>query len=133
MSLLRVCAITCDCYPDDPLVRRTAEAAASAGYDYHVICSMKAGQSEYEVFKGVHVHRITRSKGKPMGRISGMPLGTMLWLWSIFAFQAFGRVARLHLKQKFDVVHVHNMPDFLVFAALIPKMSGARVILHVQD
>lgn len=127
MSPVRVCAITCDGYPLDPLVRRTAEAAASAGHDYHVICSTKKGQPKYEAFNGVHVHRM------PLGRISAKPVGTTLVLWSIFAVLAFEKVARLHFKLKFNVVHVHNMPDFLVFAALIPKLFGARVILHVQD
>src|SRR5579859_1399568 len=135
MSLLHVCAITSDCYPEDPLVRRTAEAAQRAGYDYHVICSMSEGEKKYEVFNGVHIHRILISKanGEPLGRISGKPLVVMLCLWSIFALLALGNVARLHLKLKFDVVHVHNMPDFYVFAAFVPKLFGARVILHVQD
>ena len=136
MSTVRVCAITCDCYPEDPLVRRTAEAAArAAGIEYHVLCSQKEGQSEYEVFNGVHVHRIAlrSSQGKPLGRITGKPLGTTLWLWSRFAISAFRRVARLHSRLKFDVVHVHNLPDFLVFSALVPKLAGARIILGVQD
>jgi len=30
-------------------------------------------------------------------------------------------------------VHVHNMPDVLVFAALFPKLYGARVILDLHD
>ena len=127
MASVRVCAITCDGYPQDPLVRRTAEAAASAGYDYHVICSTKKGQKKYELFNGVHIHRM------PLGRISARPLGSMLALWSIFAIVACVKVARLHLKTRFDVVHVHNLPDFLAFAALVPKLCGARVILHVQD
>ena len=134
MSLVRVCAITCDCYPDDPLVRRTAEAA-SAGCDYHVICSMKEGQSRYELFNGVHVHRmvVKGRNGKPIGRIAWLPFGPTLLLWSIFTFLAALKVARLHLRLHFDVVHVHNMPDFLVFSAIVPKALGARVILHVQD
>lgn len=135
MSSVRACAITCDCYPDDPLVKRTAEAAARAGWEYHVICSMKEGQQRYELFNGVHVHRISirRFNGKPLGRITAMPLGTTLVLWSMFACLAFAKVARLHFALPFDVVHVHNLPDFLVFAALVPKVRGARVILHIQD
>ena len=135
LESVRVCAITCDCYPEDPLVRRTAEAAARAGCDYHVICSMKEGQEKYAVFNGVHVHRILikGKKGKPLGRITARPFGAMLALWSIFAFLAFAKVARLHLKLKFKVVHVHNMPDFLAFAALVPKLLGAQIILHIQD
>ena len=38
MISLRVCAITFDWYPFDVLVRRTAEAAADAGYQVDVIC-----------------------------------------------------------------------------------------------
>jgi glycosyltransferase involved in cell wall biosynthesis len=135
LSSVCVCAITCDCYPEDPLVRRTAEAAAHAGCDYHVICSMKEGEKKHEVFNGVHVHRILMrgNKGKPLGRITAMPFGRTIVLWSIFAFLASAKVAWLHLKLKFKVVHVHNLPDFLAFAALVPKLLGAQVILHIQD
>lgn len=135
MRSVRVCAITCDCYPDDPLVRRTAEAAASAGYEYHVVCSMRDAQPSYEVCNGVHVHRIAipRLNGAPIGRISGMPLGTTIVLWSIFSLFAFVTVTRLDAKLKFNLVHAHNMPDFIVFAGIVPKLRGARIILHVQD
>jgi glycosyltransferase involved in cell wall biosynthesis len=30
-------------------------------------------------------------------------------------------------------VHVHNMPDVLVFSALAPKVLGAKVILDLHD
>jgi glycosyltransferase involved in cell wall biosynthesis len=39
----------------------------------------------------------------------------------------------LHLRTRYDVIHVHNMPDFLVFAALIPRLLGAKVILDIHD
>src|SRR5215469_10661958 len=132
---IRVCAITCDCYPDDPLVRRTAEAAAGAGHEYHVVCSMRAGQTGYELCNGVHVHRIAipRLDGAPLGRISGMPLGITLVLWTVFTVLAFVKIAALHARFRFNVVHAHNMPDFIVFAGLIPKLCGAGVILHIQD
>lgn len=135
MSLARVCAITCDCYPADPLVRRTAESAARAGHEYHVICSQDVGQSPFEIYNGVQIHRIYMpgGHGKPLGRITANPFGRTVLLWSIFMFLAALKVARLHLSKRFDVIHVHNFPDFLVFAALVPKVLGAKVILHVQD
>lgn len=135
MRSVRVCAITCDCYPDDPLVRRTAEAAVSAGYEYHVVCSMRDAQPNYEVCNEVHVHRIAipRLTGAPVGRISGMPLGTTIVLWCVFVLFAFAKVTRLDAKLKFNLVHAHNLPDFLVFAGILPKLRGARIILHVQD
>lgn len=40
---------------------------------------------------------------------------------------------RRSLRKRYDFVHVHNMPDFLVFSALIPKLQGARIILDLHD
>jgi glycosyltransferase involved in cell wall biosynthesis len=42
-------------------------------------------------------------------------------------------ITRLHLKHAYGVIHVHNMPDFLVFCALLPRLLGAKIILEVQD
>jgi glycosyltransferase involved in cell wall biosynthesis len=35
--------------------------------------------------------------------------------------------------RRYDVIHIHNMPDVLVFAALIPKLFGTKVILDLHD
>jgi glycosyltransferase involved in cell wall biosynthesis len=127
MSFLRVCAITFDMYPFDVLVRRTAEAAVKAGYASDVICLREPGQKAYEVCDGVHIYRI------PMYRSFGRSLPFTVLEWCCFLVLAGLVVTRLHLKQAYNVIHVHNMPDFLVFSALIPKLLGAKVILEVQD
>ncbi len=127
MSSLRICAITYDYYPFDTLLRRTAEAIASSGHEYHVICSTDESRKKFEVFNGVHIHYA------PIRRMSEKPLGLMLLSWGIFLFLALIKIAQLHFQQRFHVVHVHNIPDFLVFAALIPKMFGSQIILEVQD
>jgi glycosyltransferase involved in cell wall biosynthesis len=36
-------------------------------------------------------------------------------------------------KRQIDIIHVHNMPDFLVFSALIPRMLGCKLILDIHD
>ncbi|MGE3310753.1 MAG: glycosyltransferase, partial [Limisphaerales bacterium] len=35
--------------------------------------------------------------------------------------------------RQFDVIHVHNVPDFLVFAAWAARRRGSRVILDLHD
>ncbi len=42
-------------------------------------------------------------------------------------------VTWLYFKNRYDIIHVHNMPDFLVFCTLIPKLFGARIILDIHD
>lgn len=50
-----------------------------------------------------------------------------------FFILLFFKLSALHLKKRYTTVHIHNMPNFLVFAALIPKLMGARLILDVHD
>jgi hypothetical protein len=44
-----------------------------------------------------------------------------------------GQLARPALRRRPDVVQVHNPPDFLVSAALLPEALGARVVLDIHD
>jgi glycosyltransferase involved in cell wall biosynthesis len=50
-----------------------------------------------------------------------------------FFILSFFSVTTLHLKRRYSVVQAHNLPDFLVFAALVPKLMGARLILDLHD
>ena len=127
MRPIRIVSITYDFYPFDIRVRRMAEAAADAGYEMHVICLRDTGEAAHEVCGNVITHRVpfTRAYGEPLLRaITG-------WLW--FTLLAAIVVGWQHLRHPYDIVIAHNMPDFLVFAALIPRLFGARVILDVQD
>ena len=54
-------------------------------------------------------------------------------LYLTFTLLALFSCAKLYFQSHIKVVHVHNMPDFLVFAALIPRLFGCKVILDVHD
>ena len=56
-----------------------------------------------------------------------------LLCWVGFLVLATVAVTWTHLRQSFDVIVAHNMPDFLVFAGLLPKLLGAKVVLDLQD
>ena len=43
------------------------------------------------------------------------------------------RLAWRHFRHRYDLIHVHNMPDFLVFAAWFPRLTGTKVILDIHD
>src|SRR5437588_544209 len=53
--------------------------------------------------------------------------------YSVFLLSAFFLLALRSLTRRFDLIHVHNMPDLLVFSALVPKLLGAKVILDLHD
>ncbi|MFI5272558.1 MAG: glycosyltransferase family 4 protein [Ktedonobacterales bacterium] len=127
MSTIRVAAVTYDYYPFDVRVRRLAEAAADAGCDMDVICLRGPGEQARETYNGVHVYRLALNRG--FGR--ALPLTVLAWV--VFMLRAGALLTWLHLRRRYDVIHVHNMPDFLVFAGLLPRALGAKVILDVQD
>lgn len=114
-------------YPSDPRPRRAAEAMVEAGMEVDLLCLSESPDSPREEFvRGVRVFRL------PMQRRRGSRLN-YLWQYGRFFFSSLWFLTRRGLRWKYDVVHVHNMPDFLAFAALIPKLRGARVILDLHD
>ncbi len=127
MSPVRVATITFDFYPLDPRVRRLAEAAVDAGYRVDVICLRQPHEARFEVYSGVRIYRV------PMNRGFGRPLPITLLAWCWFLLLAGVTVTWLHLRYAYDVIHVHNMPDFLVFSTVLPRLFGAKIILDVQD
>ena len=119
-------------YPIDPRVRREAEALVSAGYDVDVVCLRRTGQPDQaiepptETINGVHVHRL------PLERKRGSRL-RYFFEYTVLTLLGSVKLARLHLSHRFRVVHIHNMPDFLVVAGLLPKWTGAKLLLDVHD
>lgn len=123
----RACMIVHSHYPADPRVRREAESLLADGWAVDVICLRDPGEKPREECAGATVYRI------PVTRHRASGLAVYLWEYLLFFFAASFRVTALHLRRRYDVVQAHNMPDFLVFAAAIPRLLGARVVLDIHD
>jgi glycosyltransferase involved in cell wall biosynthesis len=50
-----------------------------------------------------------------------------------FLFSSAWKLTWMHIRKPYDVIHVHSLPDFMVFAALAPRLLGAGVILDIHD
>src|SRR5215470_6897122 len=120
MSSMRIATITFDCYPFEPRALRLVQAAVDADHWVDVICLRRSQQKRCEVDGGVSIYRM------PMSRRFGLALPITVLYWCCFLLLAAATVTWLHLKHAYDVIVVHNMPDFLVFSALLPKLLGAR-------
>jgi glycosyltransferase involved in cell wall biosynthesis len=124
---LRVCHVAYTFYENDNRVIRYAEALADRGHQVDVIALRRPGQSKIEQLRGVTIHRIQRRV------VTERSVWVYLFkLLSFFARSTLRLTAR-QLRRRYDLIHVHNVPDFLVFAAIAPKLMGARVILDVHD
>jgi glycosyltransferase involved in cell wall biosynthesis len=116
-------------YRTDNRVIRYAEALTGRGDTVDVL-SIKwdACLPAVETIGRVRVHRIQERYGKNEKSKSGHLLPLLK-----FCLRAGVYLTRQHLRQRYDLIHVHNIPDFLVFAAWLPKLTGAKIILDVHD
>jgi glycosyltransferase involved in cell wall biosynthesis len=128
MPSLHICTITFDKFPFEGRSLRQVEAAIRAGHQVDVICPRQGQDEKFEIYRDIHIYRL------PIRRsYEGSSFLSSIYLWCWFLLLAAVKVTHLHFKNRFDVVHVHNMPDFLVFAALVPRLLGTKIILDVQD
>jgi glycosyltransferase involved in cell wall biosynthesis len=121
----RICSVAYTHYRSDPRVRREAEALAQRGDSVTVLALREQGRPHTEVVDGVRVI------GFPISRHRGQ--GQARYVTSYAQF--FGRVAA-HLTRRprsYDLIHVHSLPEAMVFAAVAPKFSGRSVLLDVHD
>lgn len=124
---LRVCHLAYTFYEADNRVIRYAEAFAERGHQVEVIALRRPGQARQGDARGVRVFRIQRRSVTE--RRSWTYLAKILW----FFIQSAVLLSLLQLRRRYDIVHVHNVPDFLVFAAAVPKLMGSRIILDIHD
>jgi glycosyltransferase involved in cell wall biosynthesis len=113
-------------YPVDVRIRREAETLFEKGMSVDTISIRSKNQMSQETHDGVTTYRINLNK-KRSSKLR------YIWEYIYFALMAFYKAGILNYKKKYDLVHVHNMPDFLVFCALIPKLSGAKILLDLHD
>jgi glycosyltransferase involved in cell wall biosynthesis len=113
-------------FPVDPRVRREVHALLGAGYVVDVFCTKGAGQPLRERQGRLHVYRL------PLYHRRGGALGYVLE-YLLFFVAAFAVASTLHLRHRYRLVQVHTLPDTLVFAALVPRLLGARVLLDLHE
>ena len=114
-------------YPHDVRVRRQCEALADGDDIVDLVCLRADGESKTERLGNVNVHRLPLKHNRDQGAV-----GYIVEYVSFFIL-AFFKLAALSVRHRYRVVQVHNMPDFLVFATLVPKWLGARILLDMHD
>ena len=114
-------------YLKDARVRRYAELLAAEGHNVDIICLREGDEPKQASHLGVNIYRIgvTRKRG---GQLSY----AIEYVASFLRF--FARLNMLVLSgNRYDVLHIHNMPDFLVFCALFQRLTGTKVVLDIHD
>lgn len=125
---MRLCMVVHGPYPiGEPRVAREAAAAREHGYAVEIVSMRRAGEPAREVVDGMQVIRL------PVQHLRGAGIGRVIVEYLMFATLAAGEVAKRAIKRRYDIVQVHNPPDFLIVAAVVPRLLGSRIIFDIHD
>lgn len=115
-------------YEADNRIRRYAETLAKRGdqVDVIAISGTDYEKNEREI-NGVNVYRVQHREHNERSK------WTYAWRLLRFLVSCSRALTKLHKQNRYDVIHIHNMPDFLVFAAWYPKLTGTKLILDIHD
>lgn len=124
----RHCMVVHNYYPiGEPRVQRQAEALAEAGAQVDVICLGQQHEPAQDYSGRVRVIRLPIQRDKSRGIVG------QFFEYVTFFILAFFKLNKLYFQRRYQVVQIHNLPDFLVFCALLPRLLGATVILDIHD
>ncbi len=123
---MRIAMVACSPFQTDPRIRRAAETLANRGHQVHLLCLDDPGSRPISEAGLLRFYRLplTRERGKATGYACQ---------YGIFFLWTFGLLSWLGMRQRYDIVYIHNLPNCLVFAAVVPKLGGAKVVLDVHD
>ena len=111
----------------EPRVQREAAAARDAGFDVTVLALGEEGRPSKELVDGVRVRRF------PLTHRRGAGFGRILFEYLAFCLVAGSWLALPFGRRRFDIVHFHGPPDFVIMAGVVPKIMGAKLILDIHD
>ena len=119
-------------YPaSETRVHREAEALLNRGYEVDIICLREFGMRPEAAFEIVDRARVYRL---PVSRFyGGVGYFRQFVEYMAFFLLVMLTLTWLHLRRRYATIQVHNLPDFLVFAAWFPKLLGATLILDLHD
>ncbi len=124
--MARICVVRQWYVPDDPRVRREVLALRDAGHSVDVICMRRPHEPARESDGSLTIRRL------PMSHRRGC---VARYLWEYFGFPVLAAIylAWLDSRRRFDVVQVNTVPDWLVFAAIVPRLRGVPVLLDLHE
>jgi len=122
----RLCMVVFNYYEIDSRVKRHAEFLAECGWNIDIIALKSSFEKTHRMFPTITVYELPVAKKR----------GTFLrYLFQYFAFctLSFILLSYLYLKNRYHVIQINNLPDFLVLSALLPRLMGCPVILDMHE
>ncbi|MBN4065744.1 glycosyltransferase family 4 protein [Candidatus Amoebophilus asiaticus] len=106
---------------------REAEAANENGFNVDFFALKNHNRESIPCTNGVNVYALNQYKYRGDNKFK------YVLAYITFFIRCFLKITYLHIRKKYSIIHINNMPDFLVFSVIIPRLLGARIILDIHD
>lgn len=111
-------------FPTDVRVENEAVALINAGHEVHLACYTQKSKEAYEVFKGIHVHRVQISSLLYKLSVAALTLPFYFNFWEKF-------LIRIIEQNAIEAIHIHDLPLAKVGKRLKDRFNLKLVIdLH---
>lgn len=124
----RACFLYYMIFSNSALLYREAKALAEKGYEIDIVALRRFPKDAvFQQFHGLNIYQIqARPASEQNFKLYFFRL-IRFFIKSTFLLSYWG------LSRNYDLVHVTSPPDFMVFAAWVPKLFGAKLILDIHD
>lgn len=125
--MTRICVVRQHYFPQDTRVAREVAELVACGYEVDVLCLRKEGEPRLEQIGRETIRRLPLRHTQNRGALR------YLTEYCAFFLLATCWITLLHLRRRYRLIQVHSVPDVLVFAACVPRLLGARILLDLQE
>ncbi len=112
---------------EDGRVLRYLKTLALRGHEVEVFCLRRPQAESSVTMPGIKVFRVQKRT------VDEKRKWAYLFRIAIFFLRAMLLISTRHINRPYNLVHVHNVPEFLIFTAWLPKLAGAKIILDIHD
>ncbi len=122
------CMIGYTNYPSDARVRREAETLAATGeFEVTFLALQEDDVPKTYELENVKVIELNVKKYRGQNKYNHFTSYLKFFILS------FCKCNKLLFAGQLDIIHIHNMPNFLVWAGVLPRLFGKKMILDIHD
>jgi glycosyltransferase involved in cell wall biosynthesis len=122
----KLCMVVFNYYEIDSRVKRHAEFLADCGWHIDIIALKSHFEKSMQKFPTIRVYEI------PIAKKRGSFI-RYIYQYLVFCILSFILLTCLYIRNRYLLIQINNLPDFLVFSALIPRLAGCPVLLDMHE
>lgn len=114
-------------YPGDARLSTQIGILEENDHSVDILCMRSGSAPLVEQAQNTRIYRIPSLERKRRGKIR------YVLEYLTFFLPAFLLAAVMHLRHRYQLIFVTNLPDALVYSASIPKLLGAKVVFDFRE